>query len=294
MKHPIHEIALAIPEISEHDLGQMVKSIQDHGQRDPAVLLDGKLLDGRSRQMACEKLGIALIVRHYDPERDGPSPAQFVADVNINRRHLSASQRAMAAQALLPHFEAEAAARKASGKKADESKKAAEAAGAAVGVSPRTVEAAKAVADADPALAADVTAGKTTVHAAAKKVAKKKAAEPVDDPELDQKRKEFRDAVASELGDEFADAFAKGTVLKTREDVESFVVLDPADMKAIKSLVVEGWSVKKALAFHRAEVGRGDEISSLFRRTLMTGKKSATFRVDGWTIKVTRDEKTAD
>jgi hypothetical protein len=92
-----HPIANAFPLMPPDEQDQLGLSIADRGQREPAVILDGLILDGRNRVIQCRKHGITPRVRPYDPKKDGPDPVRFVEDLNLNRRHLTASQRAMAA-----------------------------------------------------------------------------------------------------------------------------------------------------------------------------------------------------
>jgi hypothetical protein len=56
--------------------------------------------------------GVPIKTRVFDPKTEG-SPAEFVMDRNLNRRHLNASQRAAAATEVIPLLEEEAKARKA-------------------------------------------------------------------------------------------------------------------------------------------------------------------------------------
>ena len=65
------------------------------------MLFEDKVLDGRNRARACETAGIEPKTRVYD----GTDPAGYVLSANLHRRHLTASQRAMAIAkfADLPH-----------------------------------------------------------------------------------------------------------------------------------------------------------------------------------------------
>ena len=92
-----HPIANAFPLMPQREQDELGQSIVERGQRQPAVILDGLILDGRNRVIQCRKHGITPRVRPYDPKTDGPDPVRFVEDLNLNRRHLTASQRAMAA-----------------------------------------------------------------------------------------------------------------------------------------------------------------------------------------------------
>ena len=56
----------------------------------------GLLLDGRNRFKACQEVGIQPLFREYK----GDNPTAFVISLNLKRRHLNESQRAMVAAKL--------------------------------------------------------------------------------------------------------------------------------------------------------------------------------------------------
>jgi hypothetical protein len=64
--------------------------------REPIWLYDGEILDGRNRYRAAQAAGVNCPTRTYD----GDDPVSFVVSANLRRRHLNASQRAMAADSL--------------------------------------------------------------------------------------------------------------------------------------------------------------------------------------------------
>ena len=80
--------------IPEVELAALAEDIRRNGQRDPIVLWHGQLLDGRNRWMACDRAGVEPKTVRRDDIAD---PWAFVVSVNIHRRHLDESQRAMAA-----------------------------------------------------------------------------------------------------------------------------------------------------------------------------------------------------
>ena len=90
--HPAAEI---FPMLADTELRALADDIKTHGQRDPIVLLDGAILDGRNRLRACELAGVdPIFVDGYD---GSITPEQFVISKNLHRRHLSESQRALVA-----------------------------------------------------------------------------------------------------------------------------------------------------------------------------------------------------
>ena len=88
------------------ELAELAENIGIHGQALPIIVHDGMILDGRNRWRACEMAGITPRTAAWDGVWG--SPTLYVLSINLHRRHLSESQRAMAAAAALPILEAEA------------------------------------------------------------------------------------------------------------------------------------------------------------------------------------------
>jgi hypothetical protein len=134
----------------------LADDISHHGLREPITLYEQAILDGRNRYRACMKSGVPPRFVDWQP-RPGESPTSFVLSRNLHRRHLNESQRAMVGARVEPLFAAEAAERqRANLKRGDEAPvtasvperdqgEAREHAAAVVNVSPRSVQAAKAV-----------------------------------------------------------------------------------------------------------------------------------------------------
>lgn len=87
----IHEAANIFP-MEEDTLQQLADDIKENGQRQPVELLNGKVIDGRRRMAACELIGIAPQFRNITTD----DPVAYVLSLNLHRRHLTPSQRAMA------------------------------------------------------------------------------------------------------------------------------------------------------------------------------------------------------
>lgn len=75
------------------EFASLVEDIRAHGQVQPLVMYQGKILDGRNRARACEKIGIKPKTVDYR----GTDPLGYVLSLNLARRHLNESQRAMVA-----------------------------------------------------------------------------------------------------------------------------------------------------------------------------------------------------
>src|SRR5438067_508464 len=86
--HPASEL---FPPIEGKDFASLCQSIRDHGLREPIWLHEGRILDGRNRLAACRKCGVEPSFREYA----GDDPIGFAVDLNMERRHLNESQRAL-------------------------------------------------------------------------------------------------------------------------------------------------------------------------------------------------------
>jgi ParB-like chromosome segregation protein Spo0J len=96
--YPLHPAAELFPVMDEAAFAALVADIAAHGQREPILILDGQVIDGRHRLRACEQLGLEPLVRQVSA--DDSDPFGLVVSLNLHRRHLSESQRAMVAAQL--------------------------------------------------------------------------------------------------------------------------------------------------------------------------------------------------
>jgi ParB-like chromosome segregation protein Spo0J len=164
--------------MTKSELAELVEDIRTVGLLEPIITHNGEVLDGINRLKACELAGVEPTYREWDGE--GGSPIAFVLSHNLQRRHLTASQRAAVAVESLPLFEAEAMERKRAGRRAEDlmanvpeghlAPTSREQAAELVGASARYVQEAKAVKDADPDLFEQVKAGEVTLRTAGKKL----------------------------------------------------------------------------------------------------------------------------
>jgi ParB-like chromosome segregation protein Spo0J len=95
---PLHPAAEIFPVMDDEAFAALVADIAAHGQREPILVLDGQLIDGRHRLRACAQLGLEPLVREITA--DEGEPFSLVVSLNLQRRHLSESQRAMVAAQL--------------------------------------------------------------------------------------------------------------------------------------------------------------------------------------------------
>lgn len=104
--YELHPACALFPPMTEAELGALAEDIASNGQRDPIVLHEGKILDGRNRLAACQRADVSPQFTHWKGE--GGSPTLFVVSKNKHRRHLTPAQLAMIAADLRPLLEAEA------------------------------------------------------------------------------------------------------------------------------------------------------------------------------------------
>lgn len=88
-----HPAANIFPMLDEPDLVALAEDIRAHGLRNPVVVIGSKVLDGRNRLAACDRIGIEATFVQFE----GDDPVAFVLSENLHRRHLNESQRAMVA-----------------------------------------------------------------------------------------------------------------------------------------------------------------------------------------------------
>jgi ParB-like chromosome segregation protein Spo0J len=172
-----HPAADLFPMPTEAELQALAEDIKKHGQREPIVLLDGKILDGRSRYRACQLAGVEPEY-HWTTGARFPDPVAYVLSRNLHRRHLTAEQKAaivIEAATLsgeLGRLKAEAQARQAVGKALASHEAQAGAAGGPqktaskiarmAQVSRATVERVLRAAEGDPTVLKEIADGTTT------------------------------------------------------------------------------------------------------------------------------------
>jgi len=90
-----HAAACIFPLMSAQDLQSLADDIRRHGLREPIVIHDRQILDGRCRIRACRLAGVKPRFIRWQPK--GQTPLEWVLSTNLHRRHLSDDQRAMVA-----------------------------------------------------------------------------------------------------------------------------------------------------------------------------------------------------
>ena len=88
-----HDYANVFPLMDNDELTRLAEDIKQNGLHEPIVIYEGKILDGRNRARACQRINIGFTHTTYN----GSDPVGFVVSKNLHRRHLNESQRAMVA-----------------------------------------------------------------------------------------------------------------------------------------------------------------------------------------------------
>ncbi len=99
-KRQFHVAADIFPLMTGPAFDELVDSIRDQGLHAPIELLDDEVIDGRNRYRACLKADV-------EPEFvvvEAEDPVSYVLAMNLHRRHLSESQRAMVAGRVKKHY----------------------------------------------------------------------------------------------------------------------------------------------------------------------------------------------
>lgn len=175
MQHiPVHEAADLFP-LDEDHIDDLAEDIKTNGQQVPIELFEGKIIDGRRRFAACQRIGKEPLTRTVKVA----DPIAYVLSLNLHRRHLTPSQLSMVAARVRAIYDKQAKERQtATLKKGDkpvpaslperERSDARDLAGKAVGVSGKSVDYATRVIERGvPELVKAVDEGRIAVSTAA-------------------------------------------------------------------------------------------------------------------------------
>jgi len=196
--YEFHEAANLFPMMDSESFDSLKKDISANGLIEPIWLHSGKIIDGRNRFNACQETGIPARFREWDGKG---SLVQFVVSLNINRRHLTPSQKAAVAVEMLPMLEAEAKERQLLGLKQgttpvvpvlgerDKQPRSVEVAAKAIGVSHGNISEMKRISNAAPERVEEIKQGKTTVTAVIKELKQSGVIQPeVKKPKQEERR----------------------------------------------------------------------------------------------------------
>src|SRR5438309_9146351 len=95
--YDIHPLAKLFPALNGAAFDELRKDIQTKGVQQPVILYEGMILDGAQRFKAAREVGVEPITIQFTglpPNIVNAGPLSFVVSANLNRRHLSTSERA--------------------------------------------------------------------------------------------------------------------------------------------------------------------------------------------------------
>ncbi len=183
MEHNLeyHPLANIFPMLPSVELKSLSEDIRANGQQSPIILYEDKILDGRNRYEACRLIGVAPEFEEYR----GDNPTAKVVSLNLMRRHMNESQRAMVAARLANMRQGARTDLPTANLHEVSVNQAAE----LLNVSPRQVAAAKAILrDSTPEKVAEIDQGKSTVHKETRELARGAAVKKV----AESPREKFR------------------------------------------------------------------------------------------------------
>lgn len=115
--YPVHLAASLFPLMDGEEFNELVESVRKHGVRQPVVIHNGVLIDGRNRLRAVERLkDDSHVVEVQTVElssltHGADNVVDWIYSTNKIRRHMTTDALAMVAGRMLPLIEAEAAER---------------------------------------------------------------------------------------------------------------------------------------------------------------------------------------
>lgn len=88
-----HPYCEQLPRMSDQEFDSLVADIRANGQKEPILLFEGKILDGRNRYDACKTAGVEPRTKIFTGSSE--EAKQLSISNNLVRRHLTASQKSM-------------------------------------------------------------------------------------------------------------------------------------------------------------------------------------------------------
>ena len=222
-KYPPHPIAAIFPLLdpTSPEFLALVEDIKENDLREPIVVYEDKILDGRNRALALEISGREIKDAHFK-KYYGNDPIGFVLSANLHRRHLNESQRAMIG-AKMASFEVGDNQHNLEGCSIEQASKLCK-----VGIS-SIVRARKVLGYGDPETIQQVEAGKLSVTKAAEltKAQAKKAMEEDEDDE---------DSADESDGDSSGDDATDVETIAEYDTVEEKLLAKLGDLSAAKAV----------------------------------------------------------
>src|SRR5215831_9305 len=243
-EYEFHPIANVFPLMKGDEFKQFKKDIKTNKLREPIVIYEGKILDGRNRYNACKELGLPVDNARLLPA--GTDPIAFVVSANVHRRHLNESQRAAIAAQLATFTHGGDRSKAPIGALTDA------AAAKLLNVGERSVERAKTVLkEATPNIQALVKSGEVAVSAATKvvKLPKEKQAELTTASKVREAVKQ-----AKQAKEEAEKKAAEGDTSKLSDEIDGLVDRLINKLKEMKAKKPENADATVAELIRRLQV----------------------------------------
>jgi hypothetical protein len=275
-----HEIANEFPLLGEQETQELADNIKEVGLKQPLMLFENRILDGRNRYRACKLIGRKLgpdDVVLFEEQHDGEDPVEYVIAINVRRRHLTKGQVAAVLVELIKRLP------KASGRpkakpvmpqdRRDNSSEFPEfendrtisktekvaALAKAAGIGLDSVQSASHLEKVAPELHEEVKAGRMSLEKAKKQVRKQAKPKPtVDEHELAWER------IKEVCGQQFVDMIKEDQVpgLKPLEQLIAFSKLGDKEMNELRQPL---YRAHLSLAHARKVLDRRDPVTKVLR-----------------------------
>lgn len=193
---PFHPVSEIFPMMQDAELRDLAADIEEHGLIEAIWTYQGQIIDGRNRYRACLIAGEEPRFQEYAGDESGL--VAFVLGLNLKRRHLEASQRAVIGLAV-EKYEASRAKERMLATQNNAAAveiipqqvqgKARDFAAAAVGVNPRYIQDAKRIEAQAPDLIPQIASGAMSIPEAKREMVKRERA---DSPSLPTPSEKYR------------------------------------------------------------------------------------------------------
>lgn len=294
-EYKVHPLAAALPMVAANELQELADNLKENGQRIKGVVKDDLLIDGRNRQAACKIADIPFEVEQWDEKKHGKSVAAYITSINVNRRHLTAAQKATFAADAIPFFQEEAKERQkqSPGRGNTGATLNAESKGAAsdiaakeAGVSGKSVRNAARLKKEDPKAFKEVKAGKKSLNSAVSKLEKKAPKVAAPKPNLQAKFETACKSIGRVAGTAFASALLSGARLNQADTIR-LADLDNEEISRIKPLldINPTWNLARALKYKSETITAKHDIQDVLNACAAKGG-SLEFVVHGFNFKV--------
>lgn len=283
-----HPLCVLFPPMGDPEYAALRKGMRENGYdaRHPIVILDGQILDGAHRYSCSKATKQKPAFIEFEKLGFPGTPFEYVMQENLRRRNLDPSQAAAIGAEIVAMMkqqekdEKEAAKQadkaaaeeaKKKGKKAPKPKPVKKAKGSkakkaaeTMGVSERSVAAAEALKEADPAAFEEVKAGKKTLNAATTEAAVKKSA---------KERESEAFATATQVIDRVCGDGTSET-LKNKlasKDIIKYSGVEEGEMLRLLPFLQSGWKLNAAMGFKAVSLVPTHPIRALVDRALAQG-----------------------